>query len=86
MLLDWPTSNSVVLGALSSAHVSTVEMLGLEGRDCVTYFVLNILSLWSSGTQLKFSPASNGLLVNLPVIPPSLNLKWTWTLKINLQT
>jgi len=30
ILLDWPNS-SVLLGALSSHHVSSVEMLGLTG-------------------------------------------------------
>ena len=32
MLVDWPsTNNSILLGALSSYHVSSVEMLGLSG-------------------------------------------------------
>ena len=31
ILLDWPSSNSVLLGALASYHVSSVEMLGLSG-------------------------------------------------------
>ena len=31
ILLDWPSSNSVLLGALASYHVSSVEMLGLPG-------------------------------------------------------
>ena len=32
MLVDWPSdNNSIVLGALSSYHVSSMEMLGLSG-------------------------------------------------------
>jgi len=31
VLLDWPSNSSVLLGALSSHHVSSVEMLGLIG-------------------------------------------------------
>jgi len=31
ILLDWPSSNSVLLGALTSYHVSSIEMLGLAG-------------------------------------------------------
>ena len=31
VLLDWPSNNTVMLGALSSTHVSKVEMLGLDG-------------------------------------------------------
>jgi len=31
VLLDWPSNSSVLLGALSSHHVSSVEMLGLTG-------------------------------------------------------
>lgn len=31
-LLEWPSSNSVMLGALAGAHVSTIEMVGLEGK------------------------------------------------------
>jgi len=31
VLLDWPSNGSVLLGALLSHHVSSVEMLGLTG-------------------------------------------------------
>ena len=33
MLVDWPSNNDnmLLLGALSSYHVSSVEMLGLSG-------------------------------------------------------
>ena len=31
ILLDWPSSNSVLLGAFTSYHVSAIEMLGLAG-------------------------------------------------------
>jgi len=35
VLLDWPSTNTVMLGALSSTQVSKVEMLGLNGEYCV---------------------------------------------------
>ena len=34
VLVEWPSNNSVLLGALSSHHVSSVEMLGLTGKVC----------------------------------------------------
>ena len=35
VLLDWPSNNTVMLGALSSTHVTTVEMLGLKGQATI---------------------------------------------------
>ncbi|XP_065896195.1 alpha-L-fucosidase-like [Dysidea avara] len=67
ILLDWPSSNSVLLGALASYHVSSVEMLGLPG------------------VSVKFTAGSKGLQVSLPMFPLSTNLRWAWTLKIQLQ-
>ena len=46
VLVEWPSNNSVLLGALSSYHVSSVEMLGLTGKMCfVVYLVLVFLTL-----------------------------------------
>ena len=46
MLVDWPsTNNNILLGALSSYHVSSVEMLGLSGmslRYCTCVFRLDM--------------------------------------------
>jgi len=39
VLLDWPSNGSVLLGALSSHHVSSVEMLGLPGMFGFVLFV-----------------------------------------------
>ena len=82
VLLDWPSNNTVTLGALSSTHVSTIEMLGLNGKGVVIINALICNENLPLGVQLKFSSVSDGLLVNLPVIPPSSDLKRAWTLKI----
>ena len=37
VLVEWPSNNSVLLGALSSYHVSSVEMLGLAGKVCTVF-------------------------------------------------
>ena len=37
VLVEWPSNNSVLLGALSSHHVSSVEMLGLTGKVCAVF-------------------------------------------------
>ena len=37
VLLDWPSNSSVLLGALSSHHVTSVEMLGLTGTRAVQH-------------------------------------------------
>jgi len=72
-----------MLGALASAHVSTVEMLGLNGNS--SSVMLYFVSMFSPDMPLKFSSVSGGLQVSLPIIPPSSDLKWAWALKIELQ-
>ena len=37
VLVEWPSNNSVLLGALSSHRVSSVEMLGLTGKVCSVF-------------------------------------------------
>ena len=38
VLLDWPSNSSVLLGALSGHHVSSVVMLGVTGNVYMVIF------------------------------------------------
>ena len=57
VLLDWPNNNTVILGALESAHVSTVEMLGLNGKGFkyVIYFVNILFFFLRCATEILIS-------------------------------
>jgi len=49
ILLDWPSSNSVLLGALASYHVSSVEMLGLSGTVNSSFY-------WIGNGSFEYTP------------------------------
>ena len=48
VLLDWPSNSSVLLGALSSHHVTSVEMLGLTGMIVLCVLSSVVCSIWQA--------------------------------------
>jgi len=46
---------------------------------CITYLLVVL------GVPVKFTADTKGVQVTLPMFPPTANLQWAWTLKIQLQ-